>query len=172
MARIVKHLINTGIKHAKAREKPYKLSDGSELFLLVQPNGSKWWRFKYATDGKEKLPSMGIYDDATLQFARDRREEARKLLAAGVEPGVNRKAAKLARAEKNANTLEVIAREWIQKQPKVWTVKNKIKVNNWFEKDIFPWLGGTQSVKLAHLILNAPWIGLSNAEPRTLPTGF
>lgn len=121
------------------------------LFLLIQPNGCKWWRFKYTIDGKEKLLSMSVYDDVTLQSARDHREEARKLLAAGVNLGENRKVVKLARAEKNANTLEVIAREWIQKQSKVWTEKNKIKVNSWFEKDIFPWLGSRPITQVSAL---------------------
>jgi len=141
MARTVKPLTNTEVKNAKPLGKPYKLFDGGGLFLLVKPNGSKWWRLKYLIDGKEKLLSMGVYDDVSLQSARERRDEARKLLAAGVDPGENRKAVKLARAEKNANTFEVIAREWAQKQSKVWTPRNKIKITNWLEKDLFPWLG-------------------------------
>ena len=87
-------LTDTAIRNAKPTGKPFKLFDDRGLFLLVTPSGGKWWRIKYRFDGKEKTLSMGIYPDVTLAKARDRRDELRKLLADGIDPGAHRKAAK------------------------------------------------------------------------------
>lgn len=78
--------------------KPYKLADGGGLFLLVNPNGGKWWRLKYRRPdtGKENLLSFGTFPDVSLKQARERRDEARKQLAEGIDPGVKRQADKRA----------------------------------------------------------------------------
>ncbi len=83
-------LTDTAIKKAKQR----KLYDERGLFLLISPKGGKWWRFKYLFDGKEKLLSLGTYPDVSLKEARDRRDKARKQVAAGIDPGEHRKARK------------------------------------------------------------------------------
>ena len=75
-------LTATGVRHTKPGAKPLKLFDGGGLFLLVNPNGSRWWRLKYRFAGKEKLLSLGVFPDVSLQDARERRDGARKLLAA------------------------------------------------------------------------------------------
>jgi Arm DNA-binding domain len=113
-------LTDTSIRNAKPgatpkgkiTDKPYKLSDARGLYLEVTPTGGKGWRLKYRFGGKEKRISLGVYPDAPLKDARDRRDDARKLLAAGIDPRANRKAKKSARAENAANSFEVIAREW------------------------------------------------------------
>jgi hypothetical protein len=84
-------LTATAVKQAKAKEKPYKLSDEKGMFLLVNPNGSKYWRFKYRFAGKEKLFAIGVYPDVSLSDARDKRDDARKLLAHDVDPGVTKR---------------------------------------------------------------------------------
>ena len=86
------------IRQAKPGPKATKSFDGRRLYLLLSPNGSRGWRFKYRVDWREKLISFGIYPDVPLRLARDRREEARQQLAAGIDPGAKRKAEKVARA--------------------------------------------------------------------------
>jgi integrase len=134
-------LTNNEIKNAKPREKAYKLSDGNGLFLLIAPNGSKYWRFKYRFNDKEKLLALGVYDQVTLAEARSRRNKARVLLANGVDPGQlkqeNKRLSKIA-AE---NSFESIAREWHVKFSIKWTPKHSARILRQFEKEIFPWLG-------------------------------
>ena len=80
----------------KPREKPYKLADEKGLFLLIQPTGAKYWRFKYHFAGKEKLLAIGVYPDVSLANARNKRDEARKLIASDTDPSVAKKTAKRA----------------------------------------------------------------------------
>jgi Arm DNA-binding domain len=89
-----------------------RLADGRGMYLEIAPTGGKWWRFKYRIDGKEKRISLGVYPDVGLADARDKREQARKLLAAGIDPAEHRKAAQVALEESTENTFEAIAREW------------------------------------------------------------
>ncbi|MGB9154433.1 MAG: integrase arm-type DNA-binding domain-containing protein [Alphaproteobacteria bacterium] len=135
-------LTDTAIRRAKARQKPYKMFDSGGLFLLIMPNGGKWWRFKYRFHNKEKLLSLGTYPDISLKDARDRRDQERKKLADQIDPAVNRKAVKAAWADSEANSFEVVAREWIGKQSAIWSPANTKKVTSYLEKNIFPWLGG------------------------------
>lgn len=135
-------LTDISIRNAKPGEKPTKLFDERGLFLLVTPTGGKWWRLRYKFDGKEKLLSLGIYPDTRLKDARIRRDEARKLLADGVDPGENRKAVKAARQERAANSFEVVAREWYAKQAPNWAEHHGDRIIRRFERDIFPWIGG------------------------------
>lgn len=134
-------LTDVAIRKAKPGEKPIKLSDEKGLYLEVAPSGGKWWRLKFRFEGKEKRLSLGVYPDVGLKEARDRRDEARKLLADGVDPSQNRKAQKAARADLAANTFEVISREWLQKFSGTMTEKYWTGVLKRFERDIFPWLG-------------------------------
>lgn len=135
-------LTDTAIKSAKAGEKPYKLPDERGLFLLVHPNGSKYWRQKYRYGGKEKTLSHGVYPDVGLKDARERREAARKLLANDVDPGENRKAVKSAKSLRATNSFEVIAREWFEKNREGWAPSHADKIIKRLENDVFPWLGG------------------------------
>ena len=89
-------LIDTLIRNTKPKKKPFSLSDGGGLYLLVNPNASKWWRLKYYYQKKERLLSLGVYPSVSLKEARKRREEAKALLAAGTDPGEQRKQAKTA----------------------------------------------------------------------------
>ena len=134
-------LTDPAIRKAKPGDKPRKLADGRGLFLLLQPSGGRWWRFRYMFGGKEKMLSLGTYPDVGLQEARDRRDEARKLVVAGIDPSAKRQADKGARQEAAANTFEPIAREWYAKQSKSWTDSYGSKVIRRLESDIFPWLG-------------------------------
>src|SRR5277367_6076677 len=96
-------LTDTAIRNAKPGKKAVRLFDERGLYLEVSPAGGKWWRLKYRFAGKEKRLSLGVYPDVSLKEARDRRDECRKLLASGVDPSENRKAVKLAQADKAAS---------------------------------------------------------------------
>lgn len=134
-------LTDSAIRNAKPRDKTYKLADSGGMYLEISPAGGKWWRLKYRYDGKEKRISLGTYPDVSLKGARDRRDEARKLFAAGVDPGEHRKATKAARVSENANTFDVIAREWHAKQATKWSERHATRTMDRLEKDIFPYLG-------------------------------
>jgi integrase len=135
-------LTDTAVRNIKPSTKPAKLFDERGLFLIVTPTGGKWWRFRYKLDGKEKLLSLGVYPDVGLKDARTRRDEARKLLADGVDPGEHRKAAKAAKAERGANSFEVVTREWFNKYSPGWAEHHGNRILRRFERDIFPWIGG------------------------------
>lgn len=134
-------LTDTAIKTAKPGVKAVKMSDSDGLYLLVQPNGGKWWRFDYRFDGKRKTLSMGVYPDVGLKDARARRDEARRQVANGVDPSAYRKASKTARAEAVANSFEAVAREWLTKHSPGWATSHADKIIRRLENDIFPWLG-------------------------------
>src|ERR1022692_273357 len=87
-------LSDASARNAKPRTKPYKIADGEGLFLLVMPSGSKYWRLKYFIAGKEKLLALGVYPEISLTDARERRAQARKVLAAGKDPGEVKKESK------------------------------------------------------------------------------
>ncbi len=135
-------LSDTAIRRATAKPKPYKLFDAGGLFLLVMPNGGKWWRFKYRYNNKEKLLSLGTYPDVSLKAARERRDQERKKLVERIDPAINRKAVKAAWADNQANSFEVIAREWIGNRSPNWAPRNIVKITRGLELNIFPWLGG------------------------------
>lgn len=124
-------LTNTAIKNAKPKDKPYKLMDENGLFLLVKPNGSKLWRFRYGFNGKEKLLSLGGYPETSLSEAREKRDAMRKLAKNGKDPSQERKDdARKARFEAAA-TFETVAREYIDN-----CVKGGRNTEEWREKNL------------------------------------
>lgn len=135
-------LTDTAIRNAKPGEKAVKLFDGRGLYLEISPTGGKWWRLKYRFEGKERRLSLGVYPDVSLKDVRERRDEARKLLANGIDPSENRKAQKSARAVQAANSFESVAREWFVKHSQSWAGSHASKIIERLERDVFPWLGG------------------------------
>lgn len=134
-------LTDIKVKTAKPTEKAYKLADGGGMFLLVKPNGSKYWRLKYRYAGKEKLYAIGVYPDVSLAEARHQRDEVRKILAAGGDPGETRKSDKLAQKLATETTFEAIAREWHKQKADRWSPRYRDEIIDTFEKDIFPYIG-------------------------------
>jgi integrase len=130
-------LSDATIRKAKPAQKPFKLFDERGLFLLVSPTGGKLWRFKYRINGKEKLISLGGYPDVSLADARERRDAARKRVAAGVDPSQERRAAKAA----TEDTFEAIAREWFEKFKPQWTEGHRRTVLSRMEDNLFPYIG-------------------------------
>jgi len=130
-------LTDRELKSFKPRDKPYKVSAGGGLHLLINPSGSRLWRLKYRVDGREKLLSFGMYPEVSLKDARDRRDDARRVLRQKIDPGAQRKAEKSAAAE----TFEAIAREWFEKFAPSWAESHSSKVIRRLELEVFPWLG-------------------------------
>lgn len=120
------------IKKAKPTEKPYTLSDGLGLSLLVEPNGSKAWRFRYRFDGKPKMLSLGTYEHISLSLAdaRQRRDESRRLVASGVNPSTLRKEQKAAKTLSATNTFEAITRQWYEHRYDRWPASYRTEVVN------------------------------------------
>jgi integrase len=133
-------LTPSAVANAKPKAEPYRMPDGRGMFLLVQPNGARWWRMEYRRPGthKKNMLSLGVYPDVSLRKARERRDEARTLLADGIDPGDQRKAQQAAGAE----TFEAIAREWFAKHSPNWAPGHSSKIIRRLELDVFPWIGG------------------------------
>jgi len=106
-------LTDTHIRSAKPGTKPYKLSDGGGMYLLVKPDGARYWRLDYRFSGKRRTLALGVYPTTTLSNARARREEARAVLAQNTDPSVTKKATKRAAKLASETTFEVLAREWL-----------------------------------------------------------
>ena len=135
-------LSDTAIKNLKPRDKAYKKADERGLYLLVTPNGSKLWKYKYRYEGKEKKLSFGAYLDVSLKKARDKRKAARELLADGIDPSDHHKAMLASRSDSAANSFEVIGREWFDRFSPPWSKGHFDRVKRQLEKDLYPWIGG------------------------------
>jgi integrase len=129
------------IDKTKPQAKSVRLSDGRGMYLEISPAGGKWWRFKYRFAGKERRISLGVYPDVPLAAAREKREEARRQVAAGIDPGEQHKAAKVALIESTENTFEAIAREWFGLFSTRWVKGHADKIIRRLELNVFPWLG-------------------------------
>ncbi|EOK7547052.1 tyrosine-type recombinase/integrase [Escherichia coli] len=129
------------IRRAKPEAKAYTFGDGLGLSLLIEPNGSKSWRFRYRYAGKPKMISLGVYPTITLADARSRRDEARKLVAEGKNPSEVRKEQKLAMQTESENAFEKIAREWHQLKSAKWSAGYASDIMEAFKNDIFPYVG-------------------------------
>jgi integrase len=134
-------LTDLAIKKAKAGSGIKKLSDGDGLALLINPNGSKYWVYRYRFLGKEKTLSLGIYPEVSLSEARSKLHAARKLVSEGQDPSEARKASKREALISSENSFEVVAREWITAKSPAWTAKYTNFLINRLELDLFPKLG-------------------------------
>jgi integrase len=129
------------VKNAKPREKPYKMADEKGLYLLVSPNGSKLWKFKYRFSGVEKKLSFGAFPDVSVSAARDARDEARRQLTNTIDPGILKNSIKRSKKLAAENSFEAIAREWHAKFTPKWTKGHAERILIRLEQDIFPWIG-------------------------------
>ena len=134
-------LTDPAIRQAKPRAKAYKLSDSAGLFVLIQPNGAKYWRMKYRILGKEKLLALGVYPEVTLAKARAKRDEARKLISNGIDPMAAKREEKHQKKQQATNSFEAIARDWHEQQKGRWTTNHAARVLNTLEKEVFPAIG-------------------------------
>lgn len=141
-------LTDTAVRNAKPAEKPFKLADEKGLYLLVNNTG-KYWRMNYRFGGKQKTLALGVYPTITLAAARERREDARKLLANDTDPALFKAVNKQVKQQAAENTFEAVAREWYAKKLPGWAPATANKVKRYLEKDIFPWLGNRPIKDLA-----------------------
>ena len=134
-------LTATAIRNAKAHRKPYKLADGEGMYLLVNPEGARYWRLKYRVAGKEKLLSLGVFPGVSLAEARDRRDEAKRQLRDGVDPSAQRKSDKRAAKLAAANSFEAVAEEWVTKRKNPWAPSHAKRVRASLKTNLYPELG-------------------------------
>jgi integrase len=134
-------LTNTALRTLKGRDKPYKISDGGGLFVLVNPDGKRFWRLAYRYRGKQKTLAFGVYPTVSLAAARQGREAAKAQLAQGIDPSQTRQLEKRAAKTATQNSFEAVAREWHEKQSTRLTTKYARLVLRRLELDIFPHLG-------------------------------
>ncbi|MGX8784333.1 tyrosine-type recombinase/integrase [Legionella pneumophila] len=138
----------------KPKDKPYKKADEKGLFVLINPDGSLYWRFRYRFLGKDKTLALGTFPDVSLAAARKKRDEARQLLSNDIDPGIHRKIMKKAKIAESSNTFEIIAREWFAKQTTKWSDIHANKILRLLERDIFPWIGDKPITEISPPVLH------------------
>jgi len=130
-------LTDAAIRKAKPAAKPVKMADERGLYLLLTPAGGKLWRFKYRFHGKEKLLAFGAYPEISLSSARERREDARKLLGAGTDPAEQRRLQR----EAAGATFELVARDWFETFSPKWSPSHRVTIISRLERNVFPFIG-------------------------------
>lgn len=134
-------LSDTRIRAAKPKAKPYKLYDTDGLFLIINPNGSKWWRQRYRYAGKEQMLSLGVYGEIGLAEAREKSREMRKSIARDLDPSAQRKQRRAAFIDAQANTFKSIALAWHGRFKDTWKAHHADRVLQRLEDNVFPWIG-------------------------------
>ena len=134
-------LTDTRIRNAKPSVKPYKLSDGGGMYLLITSDGARYWRLDYRFAGKRRTLALGIYPFVTLASARVRREEARALLSQNIDPSAAKKLTKRALKLASDSTFEAVIREWIDSQRNRLATRYRARLIARLEADIFPQIG-------------------------------
>ncbi len=135
-------LTDTACKNAKTKDDgaQAKYADEKGMYLLVNKTG-KYWRLDYRFNDKRKTLALGVYPEIGLKLAREKRDEARRLLAEGIDPGELRKVTKATSKLSAANSFEAVAREWFAKYQPTWSEGHATRIIRRLERDIFPWLG-------------------------------
>lgn len=148
-------LTDIQIRKAKPKDKVYTLNDGNGLSLLIDPNGSKGWRFRYRFAGKPKMISFGVYGQISLADARRKRDEAKKQLSDGIDPSDARKSEKITQKYAAENTFKAVAMEWHASKCSTWSKGYASEILRCFENDVFPFIGSRPIDQLAPLELLA-----------------
>lgn len=129
------------VNNAKPKGKQYKISDGGGLYLLVTPSGGKLWRLKYRFQGREKKLALGAFPEVSLAAARHKRDEAKKLLAEDIDPGIARKKKKEQEIQQQT-TFQQVAEEWHQRFQAKWAPKTAKAIWRMLERDVLEEFGG------------------------------
>ena len=147
-------LTDSHARNAKPKDKPYKLTDGNGLLLLVNPNGQKLWRYRYKILGKENMFAIGSYPQLGLKQARDARDWARTLVKQGKHPSQQRRADTFAQVEDASNTFQALANEWIEQNKARWTPYYLKQVRTILGNDVYPSIGKLpiRDVKPVHML--------------------
>lgn len=133
-------LTDAKLRNAKAGEKPYKLAKETGLYVIVNPKGSKYWRFDYSFGGKEKTISFGTYPLTPLSLARQRRDDARRLVAEGIDPSVHRQAQRKAQTNAVVYTFAAVVERWESDEMSRNSDEYRATVRRMLERDILPYL--------------------------------
>ncbi len=128
-------------KNAKPKEKPYKLGDGAGMYLEIMPNGSKYWRLKYRALGKEKRLALGVYPSVSLSEAREKRDEAKKLIREGIDPVQSKRKSRKEAMLQSENTFKAVALEWHELNKDRWSEGYAQKMMRILTMNLFPYLG-------------------------------
>lgn len=147
-------LTDTAIRNAKPKDKDYSLADGHGLRLLVRPNGSKLWQYRYRLANKASIFSLGAYPDVTAAEARKARDEAHQMVSQGINPAHARQTAKLVKMTEQADTFKAIAEEWIASKQAKWTPYYHRQVIRFLDSDAYPDIGHLpiRQVTPAHIL--------------------
>ena len=141
-------LTDTSIRNSKSRQKQYKIFDGQGLFVLIHPNGSKYFRYRYKFEGKEKVMALGVYPETTLKEAREKRLEAQRLVKDGLDPVRFRLEIRAKREKeekekflKTQNTFEHVSKDWLAREKKRITYKHAKDARRSLEMHVYPKIG-------------------------------
>ena len=147
-------LTDAKVRAAKPSDKSVKISDGDGMHLLVHTNGSKYWRLQYRFNGKQKMLALGVYPEVSLADARQKRDAARKLIVAGIDPNEHKKAEQ-EKQQDETRTFEAVARVW-HSENKKWSELHSARVLRRLEVELFPSIGNIQITNLKTKDLLAP----------------
>lgn len=146
-------LTNTACKQASPKDRDYKLSDEKSLFLLVTKKGAKYWRLNYRFAKKQKTLALGVYPEVSLKEAREKTAAVRKSIDEGKDPSLIKKAQKLSILKAGANSFEVVAWEWFEKEKPSWSAKHIKKQKSLIENNLIPHIGKFPVTEITPLIL-------------------
>lgn len=147
-------LTDIKVRTTKPSDKPFKLTDGQGMHLLINPNGSKYWRLQYRFDGKQKVIALGVYPMVSLGEARRKRDEAKKLVSDGIDPSEKKKTDKIEQSE--ALTFEAVARDWHTACKRKWSDSHSERVLKSMEDGLFTAIGKRKISELNTRDLIAP----------------
>lgn len=141
MPKLATPLTDITVKNAKPKKETYRLSDGGGMFLLVNPDGARYWRMDYRMDERRNTLAFGKYPDITLAMAREQRKAARDKINTGINPSQAKRIEKITKATLSANTFEAVAREWHANKLDAWQERTAANTLHRLEKDVFPLIG-------------------------------
>ncbi|WP_414617340.1 tyrosine-type recombinase/integrase [Yersinia intermedia] len=147
-------LTDIKVRTVKPLDKPFKLTDGEGMHLLVNPNGAKYWRLQYRFGGKQKMLALGVYPTVTLADARKRREIAKKLVSDGIDPAEKKKEDKI--EQSGSTTFEAVARDWHAACSKKWSSSHSERVLKSLADNLFTSIGKSRIADLKTKDLLAP----------------
>ena len=142
MPKLAAPLSEIKVRTAKPKAKPYKLSDGDNMYLLIKPSGSKHWYMNFRLNGKRDTASFGPYPEVSLAEAREKRLAARKLVKDGINPNKHKNEAKQAVQVAASNTFEAVAWEWFEHHIKPKSESHSSRCRSYLENYLLPYLGG------------------------------
>lgn len=147
-------LTDTQCKKAKPTDKPYKLTDGGGLHLLIKPNGSKLWQYRYKLHGKESTFAIGNYPSVSLSLAREKMAQAKNMVKEGISPIIERQARKLEKSVDYGNTFASVAQNWLEKQARLHTERSIRNNESVLSLHILPAIGSMpiKDIKSVHVL--------------------